>query len=536
MSIQLHKGLAELRDAFFKLGSPRQLAALLDLEYRILIYHTRKSPAHRRYSAFEIPKSAGGTRKILAPISPLKIVQRKLAQVLYSVYSPRPSVQGFAQGCSIVSNARKHQKRRFVFNVDLKDFFPSINFGRVRGMFMAHPYQRNSGVATVLAQICCHNNQLPQGAPTSPIISNMICAKLDSELQRLAKKWKCTYSRYADDITFSTNLRKFPTAIASPMETTGGEHWAPGEELEKLILSNGFQINQNKVRLSDQFGRQEVTGLTTNRFPNVTRTYIREIRAMLYDWRMRGHEEANKRFQEIYFRKYRQGGRVPKFKDHVRGRIEFIGMVRGTNDPIFFKFCKELEKLDPEFDAPPSKFERIRQALWVLESETTQGTAFDLEGIGTLTCAHVLDSPTYAYRVNEQDKRNIVKTIVSDKDIDLALIEIPNNAGPSLPKGDSTTIEFGDRITLAGFPACSSSDTGVFSPGCIVGWRKWFGHRRFRIDTAIVAGNSGGPVLNGNYEVIGIAVTGMDRPQPCVEFEVISIEELDLLLNSSRPS
>ena len=167
-----------------------------------MIYHIYLVQSEKRYKTFDIPKKSGGTRQISTPITALKIIQRKLNQVLQAVYQTKPSVHGFVSSKNVVTNAQNHVKKRYVLNIDLKDFFPSVNFGRVRGMFMATPYGLHPDVATVLAQICCYNNHLPQGAPTSPIITNMICAKMDGQLQRLAKECKATYTRYADDITF----------------------------------------------------------------------------------------------------------------------------------------------------------------------------------------------------------------------------------------------------------------------------------------------------------------------------------------------
>src|SRR5690606_8958560 len=132
--------------------------------------------------------------KLSIPTESLKIIQQKLNQVLQLVYKPKLSTHGFVNNRSIVTNADAHikkKKHRYILNVDIKDFFPSINFGRVRGMFMAPPYNQPEHVATVLAQICCSNNELPQGAPTSPIVSNMICAQMDSQLQQLAKPHRC---------------------------------------------------------------------------------------------------------------------------------------------------------------------------------------------------------------------------------------------------------------------------------------------------------------------------------------------------------
>src|SRR5699024_2066569 len=136
-----------------------------------------------------------------------------------------------------------HVRSRFILNIDLKDFFPSINFGRVRGVFLAKPYNCTKEVATVLAQICCYNNQLPQGSPASPIVSNMICARLDSHLYKLAKKNHCYYSRYADDITISTNKRDFPKEIARLVRTEKKNICNLGNSLLNTINNNGFEIN-----------------------------------------------------------------------------------------------------------------------------------------------------------------------------------------------------------------------------------------------------------------------------------------------------
>src|SRR5690606_12917628 len=146
-------------------------------------------------------------------------------------------------------------------------------------------YRLNDEVATILAQICCHNGILPQGAPTSPIISNMICVRLDAKLQQLAKEHQCTYSRYADDITFSTNRSSFPSALAYLSDIGQIEI---GNELSIIIEENGFQINPKKTRLQSKHQRQEVTGLTVNRYPNVQRRYIKQIRGILHAWKKYG--------------------------------------------------------------------------------------------------------------------------------------------------------------------------------------------------------------------------------------------------------
>jgi len=182
----------ELRAGFFGLSSRPDISSLLDVDYPRLMYHLYVLPRDSRYKEFTIPKKSGGVRSITAPVTPLKIIQRKLNQVLQAVYRPRFSVHGFARKKSVSTNALEHSRQRYVFNIDLKDFFPSINFGRVRGLFMSEPFNLCPEVATTLAQICCYDGKLPQGAPTSPVISNMICSRMYGALQQLAKNIDAT--------------------------------------------------------------------------------------------------------------------------------------------------------------------------------------------------------------------------------------------------------------------------------------------------------------------------------------------------------
>ena len=332
---------SEVRRRFLSLATGRDVAALLDVPYARLVYHLYKSGPDR-YTQFSIPKASGGCRTISAPRPGLKVIQRKLANVLQAVYEPRECVQGFVVKKGIVSNASKHARKRWVFNVDLADFFPSVNFGRVRGMFMAKPYRLPAEAATVLAQICSHENQLPQGAPTSPIVSNMICARMDSELQRLAAGHKCTFTRYADDLTLSTALPDFPLALAVRAE--GGVQL--GDELAGTIERNGFGINERKVRLRRYDQRQEVTGLTANRIPNVRRRYLGQIRAMLHAWNKYSLEGAQQDFVTRYCRKHRYPDRWdPSFVRVVKGKLDFLRMVRGPDFKPYKKLLGQYEKV-----------------------------------------------------------------------------------------------------------------------------------------------------------------------------------------------
>ena len=125
------------------------------------------------------------------------------------VYKTKPAAHGFVLDKNVATNAKGHVKKKYVFNIDLENFFDQIHFGRVRGMLMKPPYNLGEEAALVISQIACYKGKLPQGAPTSPILTNMVCAPLDTQLTKLAKKYNLQYSRYADDITFSTYKADF---------------------------------------------------------------------------------------------------------------------------------------------------------------------------------------------------------------------------------------------------------------------------------------------------------------------------------------
>lgn len=346
MSIELSSNPQDLRSAFYNLQTRQDIANLLEISEKQLIYYLYIIPEERRYKYFKIPKKLGGSREILAPASALKIIQQKLNQVLQSVYKVRPSVHGFIPGRSIVTNSLLHVRKRYVLNIDLKDFFPTINFGRVRGLFMAPPYNRNPEVATILAQICCYRGSLPQGAPTSPIVSNMICSKLDSQMQKLAKVHRSTYSRYADDISISTSRPVFPKGLGYFSNETG--ELIIGDELKTVITQNGFNINEQKNRLQHYSKRQEVTGLTVNIFPNVKRQYVREIRGMLHAWERYGYEAAESTFRTKYANKHPEHKReVISFKRVVEGKLNYLKMVKGESNIVYVNLLTWYWRLSP---------------------------------------------------------------------------------------------------------------------------------------------------------------------------------------------
>ncbi len=344
--IKLSSSPEKLKEKFLALKKPEDIAELLEVSYKDFVYWIYRTPEIHRYVSFTIPKKHGKPRYIDAPNKNIKILQQKLNCILQIVFRPKYCVHGFTNGRSVVTNAVKHVGRRYVLNIDLKDFFPSIHFGRVRGMFMGKPYNLPSKVATFLAHLCCYKKILPQGAPTSPVISNMICAKMDSELQRLAASNRCSYTRYADDISFSTSRYRFPSALATINDLGQVE---VGKELARIITENGFQIHPEKIWLRRKDRRQEVTGIIVNERPNLPRKFTNNIRAMLHAWEKYGLENAQRYFEEKFDKKHRSPWKTkPRFQDVLKGKIEYLGMVKGKESSTYLRFLDQIGRLAPE--------------------------------------------------------------------------------------------------------------------------------------------------------------------------------------------
>lgn len=274
-------------------------APLLGYTPQGLAYLLYGKPTMTKYSQFQIGKRGGGIRTINAPAPDLKLLQRRVSDLLndcideINAASNRRDhiAHGFKRRRSIMTNGIKHRKKRYVFNIDLQDFFGTINFGRVRGFFLKDKnFRLSERVATIIAQIACHNNSLPQGSPCSPAISNLIGHVLDIQLSKLAFEAGCIYTRYADDLTFSTNESVFPSSIAVRMQ--GAPHsWVLGRRVRSIIAHAGFTVNPHKIRLQYRGSRQEVTGLVVNTKVNIRSEYRRAVRAMAHRLFMTGEFE-----------------------------------------------------------------------------------------------------------------------------------------------------------------------------------------------------------------------------------------------------
>jgi len=239
------------------------------------------------YQRFYLPKKSGGKRLISAPMPRMKQAQHWILEnVLYKIPSYN-TAHGFVPNRSILTNAGNHLGKDVVINIDLKDFFPSVKYARVKGLFQKLGYSEQ--IATIFSLICTETEVdiiemdgkkyyaqkgerfLPQGAPTSPAITNLICYKLDKRFEGLAKKIGFTYTRYADDLAFS--------ASGEAAKNVGSIlHFA-----KEIIEKEGFTIHPDKIHVMRKGSQQEVTGIVVNEKLGIDRETLRKFRALLHN-------------------------------------------------------------------------------------------------------------------------------------------------------------------------------------------------------------------------------------------------------------
>ncbi|TCV65724.1 trypsin-like peptidase domain-containing protein [Pseudomonas fluorescens] len=544
--------------------APEDLATLLGTDYGKIKHFYYRGEMKRHYLAFEISKKSGGKRKILAPTDKLKTIQGRIAGLLSKLYKPRAPVKAFLVGQSIVANARPHCRKKYVFNIDLENFFGTITFRRVRGMLMAKPYSLSPETASVIAHLTTVDGLLPQGAPSSPVISNMICASLDRELYSLAKRHRAVYTRYADDMTFSfyTPIQYVPRELVEWCELDGRpNHYSSkvGHELAAVIATQGFKINEDKVRLQGGRERQLVTGLVTNQKPNVPRPYIRKTAALVHSVEKFGLEVSTSIFKE------KNPNSTANIETHLQGRLLYIKQVVGEESKVYRRLAQRYNMLPIKSKVPNTpiatpedsdnfkigKF--IKDKCWVIEINeeingklvSSQGSAFLIGGRLLVTCEHVLAENFIdgeRIEVNEclirrMGDENIyeAKVIIRSKDLDIAVLKIvdPPAGLEVFSLEDIKEPNIGDRVAVLGFPNFKegSNDVGVLK--CrLTNKYPLSGVMHSEVDKTLYSGNSGGPVINTSYHVVGIAAQGA-AGNPEGKNSFIRVSELKRYLDKS---
>ena len=341
------------------LATPADVAAALKLSIprlRWLAFHADASPVSH-YARFTVPKRSGGERLLSAPMAELAAAQEWVLVNVLEKVPPHAAAHGFVRGRSTVSNAAPHVHKKIVVNTDLKDFFPTITFPRVAGLFRELGY--SPAVATIFALLCTDAPRkpvtyagkpffvaagpraLPQGACTSPAISNLVARRLDARLSGIAAKMGWTYTRYADDITLSTGSPAGATPAspssgaagegratpASPQPDGGGSAAGPDgardpaaqvgymlARVRHIAGDEGFAVNHAKTRVLRPSTRQLVTGVVVNDRPGVDRNTVRRLRAILHRAKSEGLEAQNRE-------------KIPHFRAWVGGMIAYVHMV-----------------------------------------------------------------------------------------------------------------------------------------------------------------------------------------------------------------
>ena len=484
-----------------------------------------------RYTKASIPKRRGGTRTLLIPERRLKFLQRKTLELLQKIHSPRAPVHGFIKDRGAMTNANAHQTRPYLLNLDLRNYFGVISRRRVLGMLRALGLEEE--VALAVGSICITRDQLPQGAPTSPILSNMVAYRLDRDLMNFAKAHRLRYTRYADDISLSSYVQ--PTAIFE------GGLPLPGRvpvaqlsaSLRSAILSNGFEINPEKVWFSGPKSRKEVTGLIVNEFTNVKRSFVRDLRAALYKVEKMGIAPAEKDYQKRY-------KTAAPLEQVLRGRLEWIAQVRGRSFSAYRTLAKRFNLQFPASALPvhPTYAEIADRAVWVVDFFTEgkvceQGTAFFLEGVGLVTANHVLEKlppggHAELYRPSEPTKK--FKATSSSRRCahrDLAILDhnVPPGAYLSLPVATSPE-HTNDEITALGFPNYGPGDQLGKRRGHIIGYATKHAVKLIEVSAVLSGGISGGPIVNDRYQVIAIAHRGGNQEHKQLAVEISELLKL----------
>jgi RNA-directed DNA polymerase len=554
--------------------TPHGLAKSLGTTYGKIIYNYYKNDIDLCYQSFDIPKKNGGTRRISSPEAKLMNLQDKLAVMLLDLYKPKLSAKAFIKGRSILENAKPHAGKAFVFNIDIQDFFPSITFARVRGMLSKPPYSIPLNTASVIAHLTTLAGRLPQGAPTSPVLSNMICRRLDTELLSLARRHKCSYSRYADDITFSfrQDLEDLPGEIVNTgLENDRHFGEAPGTDLQAIMRANGFSVKESKTRLQGRRNRQTVTGLVVNKRPNVDRRFVRKTRALIHSIESFGVETAN----DIFSRKNdekkissKNDDKKVRLERHIFGKLLFIKQIKGADSSVYHNLAVRFNNLPikenvpiaekPVVNHPTTRTQRAQfsKRCWVISVESEeavdvtkkdadgkdvqdveiqevylQGTAFMLSEGRLITSAHLFtkfknsddpkdfeDLKVYVFKADKQSSKIEVKLDRLNGHLDIAVLRFPDELVKTRKElvldyfqvEKERELSQGELVLVLGNPDIKRGTMGVGAFWANVTNNHMDAGVHFvEIDKEIKDGNSGGPVLNSDLKVVGIAAKGM---------------------------
>lgn len=302
------------------ISSPKHFSLLVGLEHQYVCNMAYASD--RFYRHFSIPKHNGKVRNIDEPLPDLKFVQSWILHNILEKCAVSDYAKAYLKGRTLKHNARFHRAQKVVVTMDIKNFFPSISIKEVTRIFESMGYFHD--LSCFLAHLCCYNNVLPQGAPTSPYLSNLRMIALDDKISKYTYEKNIRYTRYADDLTFSGDFN--PHFLIN--------------DVSKFIYHEGFSVNSEKTRIARNSSRQEVTGIVVNSHMQLSKEKRKLIRQQVYYICKFGVESHLERIEE---------NRV-NYLNHLLGQINFALFVNPKDKEMkeYYNIIKNIMKNQKE--------------------------------------------------------------------------------------------------------------------------------------------------------------------------------------------
>lgn len=470
----------------------------------------------KRYSQYHLVstiKRSGGTRVLSVPNDRLKFIQRQIYDLLQPLYSPRWCVQGFIKGRSALENARKHVGRTHLVKIDFSNYFDQIKSPRIKGVLSYFDLEQD--VVDAILVFCTLGGRLPQGAPTSPLLANMVTFRFDQVMLEYSKANRLRYTRYADDIALSSfsRPRLLKSSVVGDYSRLRRDDFDDG--FLEIFDLEGFEVNEDKLFYCGRKSRRSVTGYTVNEFANVPREHIRNVQAILHDIESRGYALAQRRFSE-------QSKSIKSLRNSLKGRIGWISATKGISDPVYRRLALRFNSLfaHDQLAVGPDFSKLATMSTWVFEAYDAktsmieaQGTAFFLKGFGLVTAAHCLAKGCVYSVFNVEKPAEKYKVTVAKRHdhIDLGILDHSVPAEKFIELAMSTReANVGEEVISWGFPDFSAGKHITRKSGKVSSKPTLSAVEFYSVDFKLYQGTSGGPILNSTQEVLAITHKGGD--------------------------
>lgn len=296
------------------ISSPEHLSMLIGLNHQYVCNMAYGVKSF--YREFSIPKKDGKKRIINEPLPDLKYVQSWILENILEKIPVSEYAKAYVKGRTLKHNARFHRSQKIVVTIDIKDFFPTVTVNDVVTIFESFGYYHD--LACFLAYLCCLNNVLPQGAPTSPYLSNIRLRTLDTMISKYTSERSIRYTRYADDLTFSGDFN--PHVLI--------------RDVSGMVRAEGFTINAKKTRIARQNARQEVTGIVVNKYMQIPKYQRKDIRQQVYYIKKYGLDSHLEHIRETR----------ANYLNHLLGKVNFAIFVNPHDTEMkgYFEYLKTL--------------------------------------------------------------------------------------------------------------------------------------------------------------------------------------------------